>query len=353
MDVKNDNTTAPSAVWAELAGTGSAVPTAVMTNADLEKIVETSDEWITERTGIKTRHIAKNGETTASLSAEAGKKALDMAGMDAGELDLIVCGTVTPEMVFPATACFVQAELGAAGCGAFDLTAACSGFCYAVATASAMIQSGQIKTAMAIGAETLSTITNYKDRTSCILFGDGAGAAVLRAGEPTTNDRTKAKGVIFSKVCADGTNWETLCCKAPGSRQPAGRPMANPDDVYMHMDGRATYQMAVRQIVTMIELACESCDIKVSDIDMIIPHQMNARIIESVNKRLKLPEGTTFRQYRQIRQYLGGLDRHCHGSGHARRTHETRTDHCPGGLRSGPDLGRKRHPPVNRATEDP
>jgi len=273
---------------AVIRGTGSAVPAKILDNAALEKLVETSDEWITTRTGIKERRIISEGETTASLALEAGKRALDRAGMLPSDLDMIICATITPEMVFPATACFVQDGLGNRSCSAFDLTAACSGFTYAMATAGSFISSGQIDTAMVIGAETLSTITNYADRTSCILFGDGAGAAILKAEENTD------RGLIYSSLHADGSGWQTLCCKAYGSRYPAGKPLPEGIGYYMDIRGRETYQLAVRRIVELIEESYRVCGICSDDIKMLIPHQMKARIIESVGKRLDLPPEKIF-----------------------------------------------------------
>ncbi|MBN1436854.1 MAG: ketoacyl-ACP synthase III [Sedimentisphaerales bacterium] len=269
---------------AVVAGTGSAVPAKILNNADLEKMVDTSDEWIVTRTGIKERRIISEGESTASLAIEAAEKALKDAKVSAKEVDLIICSTITPEMVFPATACFVQDGIGAAHCCAFDLAAACSGFTYAVASAASFIAAGQHKTALIVGAETLSTITNYEDRGSCILFGDGAGAMVLKAGDD------QERGVLYSSLHADGGGWQTLSCQAYGSRNPVSRPLANPDSVYMEINGRETYQLAVRRIVDLVNESCRVCGLSIDDIAMIVPHQMNARIIESVVKRLRIPD---------------------------------------------------------------
>ncbi len=243
-------------------------------------MVETSDEWITTRTGIKERRIAANGETTASLSLSAARKALEAAKLSPDDLDLIICATITPEMVCPSTACFVQKGLGAAGCAAFDLAAACSGFTYAVSTAASGIASGHNDNVLVIGAETLSRITDYSDRTSCILFGDGAGAVVLSAEENTDS------GVIYSSMAADGSSWDTIFCEAFGSRNPVSQDLEDPGKKFLVVRGRETYQTAVRTIVDMIENVYRTCDICSSDIAKIIPHQMNARIIESVAKRL-------------------------------------------------------------------
>jgi 3-oxoacyl-[acyl-carrier-protein] synthase III len=274
---------------AVLTGTGSAVPERILTNEDLSRMVETSDEWITTRTGIKKRHIVADSDTTATLSTSAARKALDVAGLSAEALDLIIVATVSPEMVFPSTACFVQSALGAKNAWAFDLNAACSGFVYALATAERFVSSGAHKNVMVIGAETLSRLTDYSDRTSCILFGDGAGAALLQQGD----GKGKA-GVLYSRMDADGTGWESISCRAYGSRNPVSRPLANPRDVFMEVRGREVYQLAVRRIVEIVEDALADCEITLDDIDLIIPHQMNARIIESAAKRLNLPEEKVF-----------------------------------------------------------
>ena len=271
-----------------IVGTGSAVPDKILDNHDLEKIVDTSDEWITIRTGIKQRRVISDGESTATLSIKAARQALDRAGIDGKDLDLIICATITPEMVFPATACFVQEGLGNKTCCAFDLTAACSGFTYAMGIAASIIATGQANTALILGAETLSTITDYTDRSSCILFGDGAGAAILKA--TTDTDR----GILYNSLHADGSNWETLSCRAYGSRHPVGSKLESENMIYMDIRGRETYQIAVRRIVELVKETYKQCNISNDDIKKIIPHQMNMRIIESITKRLKLPKEKMF-----------------------------------------------------------
>ncbi|MBC8378460.1 MAG: ketoacyl-ACP synthase III [Planctomycetes bacterium] len=271
-----------------LAGTGSFVPEKVLTNDDLTKIVDTNDEWITTRTGIKTRHVAGEGETTATLAAEAARRALKDAGMQAEELDLIILGTITPEMVFPSTACFVQDMIGAKNAWAFDLSAACSGFVYGLSIAQQFVSSGLHKNALVIGAETLTRITNYNDRGSCILFGDGAGAVILKSANEGP------QGVIYSTSFSDGSGWTSLNCPAYGSRHPVGKPLSDESLTYMYIDGRAVYQTAVRRIVELVNECLEKCDLDVEDIAMFIPHQMNARIIESVGKRLKFTDDRIF-----------------------------------------------------------
>ena len=282
MAKKTTGRTFPRSRRAVITATGSCVPEKVLSNADLEHMVDTTDEWIATPTGIRERRIAENGETTASLSLVASRQVLERAGMEAEELDLIICATITPEMVCPATACFVQEGLGANGCGAFDLAAACSGFTYAMATGAAFIATGQNNNVLVIGAETLSRITDYTDRGSCILFGDGAGAVLLQAKEDTDD------GLIYSTSHADGASWETISCQAPGSRYPINNNLDDPKKYYLNVKGRETYQTAVRTIVDMIEQVYRTCNVNTEDVGLIIPHQSNVRIVESVAKRLNL-----------------------------------------------------------------
>src|SRR3954452_4427766 len=196
-----------------IAGTGSSLPEKRLTNDDLSRMVETNDEWIVQRTGIRERRIAAAGESTATLGAAAARRAIEASGVEPKDIDLIVCATITPEMVFPSTACFIGADLGLPGVPAFDMSAACSGFIYALVTGANFIRAGQYRNVLVVGAETLSRITNYKDRNSCILFGDGAGAVVLRRSEDLK------RGLIFSTLHADGTGGDVMKC-VPGSRFP-------------------------------------------------------------------------------------------------------------------------------------
>ena len=273
---------------AVIAGTGSFVPSKTLTNEDFTKIIETSDDWITSRTGIKTRHIASDDETTAVLATEAAKKALEAAELDVKDLELIVVATITPEMVFPSTACFVQDMLGAYNAWAFDLMAACSGFVYGLSVIQQFISSGRYKNALVIGAETLSKITDYEDRGSCILFGDGAGAVVVQGRQ------NGAKGIMYSTSSSDGGGWKSLTCQAHGSRYPASKPLDDPKKIYMSIHGREVYQLAVRRIVEMVNECLERCELGIDDISVFIPHQMNARTIESVAKRLNLKNEKVF-----------------------------------------------------------
>jgi 3-oxoacyl-[acyl-carrier-protein] synthase-3 len=273
---------------AVITGTGSALPAKELSNDDLAKMVDTSDEWITTRTGIKTRRIAADSETTAQLSAIAAQNALANAGLSADQIDLIVVGTITPEMVFPSTACFVQDAIGAKNAWAFDLSAACSGFVYSLAIAEQFIAGGRYQNALVIGAETLSKITDYTDRTSCILFGDGAGAVVLQRSQ------NGDKGILYSTMAADGSGWTSLNCQAHGSRFPASKQLDDPKKIYMTINGREVYQLAVRRIVDTVNECLDKCGLTINDVAMVIPHQMNARIIESAAKRLSIPDDRVF-----------------------------------------------------------
>jgi len=272
---------------AAIIGTGSFVPAKILTNDDLAKIVDTSDEWITSRTGIKIRHITTDNESTAFLATEAAKRALADAHLDAGELELIIVATITPEMVFPSTASFVQSALQAKKAWVFDLAAACSGFIYGLAIVQQFIESGRYKNALVIGAETLTKITDWTDRTSCVLFGDAAGAVVLESRSATEND--KRKGIIYSTMYSDGSSWEALNCQAYGSRYPSHKELDDPNKIYMQIRGREVYQLAVRRIVETVTECLERCNLSIDDVKMMIPHQMNGRIIESAAKRLNLP----------------------------------------------------------------
>src|SRR5438045_3886813 len=221
-----------------IAGTGSHVPERRLTNDDLSKMVETNDEWITQRTGIKERRIAGKDESTATLAGAAARKALDAAGLTPADLDLIICATITPEMVFPSTACFVAAALGLNSTPAFDMSAACSGFIYALTTGANFIKAGQYKNILVLGAETLSRITDYTDRASCILFGDGAGAVILqRSNDPR-------KGLVYASLHADGNGAEAMKCM-PGSQHAVTAAMLDTTDQYIKLRGREVYKLAV------------------------------------------------------------------------------------------------------------
>ncbi len=267
-----------------IAGYGAYVPEKILTNDDLSEIVDTTDEWIATRTGIKTRHITTDEETTALLATEAAKKALKTVKLKAKDLDLIIVATITPEMVFPSTASFVQRAIGAKNAWVFDLAAACSGFLYALSIVQQFMETGCMENALVIGAETLTKITNWKDRTSCILFGDGAGAVVLQRADDSR------RGIIFSTNYSEGERWQALNCQAFGSRYPSDKELDDPDKIYMEIKGREVYQQAIRRIVEAVNECFDRCGLTMDDVKMVIPHQMNARIIESAAKRLKLPD---------------------------------------------------------------
>ena len=273
---------------AVVTGHGSFVPEKTLTNDDLAKMMDTTDEWITTRTGIKVRHITTDDETTALLATEAAKRALETANLDPRELELIIVATITPEMVFPSTASFVQRALGANKAWVFDLAAACSGFVYGLSIVQQFVETGRMKNALVIGAETLTKITDWKDRTSCILFGDGAGAVVLQRVDDGR------RGLIYSTHYSDGDRWEALNCQAYGSRHPAGKELDDPKKIYMQIKGREVYQQAIRRIVETVTECLDRCNLTIDDVAMVISHQMNARIIESSAKRLNLPDEKVF-----------------------------------------------------------
>ncbi|MGD0388963.1 MAG: beta-ketoacyl-ACP synthase III [Tepidisphaeraceae bacterium] len=270
-----------------LAGFGSQLPDKRLTNDDLAKMVETNDEWITQRTGIRERRIATDGESTASLATAAARKAIASAGLEPADIELIVCATITPEMVFPSTACFVGAALGLGGVPAFDLSAACSGFIYALVTGANFVKVGQFRNVLVIGAETLSRITDYTDRSSCILFGDGAGAVVLkRSSDP-------GRGVIYSSLHADGAGADAMKC-IPGSRFPLNQQMILDRDHFMKIKGREVYKFAVTKFEELIQEAMRACELTAQDVKLIIPHQVNQRIIDSAMEKLGLPSEKAF-----------------------------------------------------------
>ena len=264
--------------FARIAGTGSCLPDKVLTNADLEKFVDTTDEWIRERTGIRQRHIAAEGQTTGDLAFEAARRALDAAGVAASELDLIVVGTTTPDLVFPSTACLLQHRLGANGCAAFDVNAACSGFVYALGVANSFIKAGTAKTVLVIGAETLSRMLDWTDRATCVLFGDGAGAVVLKAGDEP--------GILSTHLHADGGYKELLY-------NPVGVSVGFTDEpnhgVRVKMAGNEVFKVAVKTLDAVVEETLQANGLDKSAIDWLIPHQANLRIITATAKRLAMP----------------------------------------------------------------
>lgn len=266
---------------ARITGTGAAVPEKVLTNADLEKLVDTTDEWITTRTGIKERRIAAEGEFTSTFATTAAEKALAMSGISAEELDLIVVATVTPDFPFPSTACLVQKNLNAKNAAAFDISAACSGFLFAISIVNNFIKSGNVTKALVIGAETLSRVTDWQDRNSCVLFGDGAGAVILEA-------TTEKAGILSTHIHSDGTYWELLHQPACGSRNPADQRVIDEKLTFIKMQGNEVFKLAVRAMEEAANEALAANELSVSDIDLFISHQANRRIIDAIGKRLKL-----------------------------------------------------------------
>ncbi|MDR7192752.1 beta-ketoacyl-ACP synthase III [Luteimonas terrae] len=266
-------------IYSRIAGSGSYLPEKVLTNDDLAQFVDTSDEWIASRTGIRERHIAAEGETTSDLAFHAATRAMEAAGVSASELDLVIVGTTTPDIIFPSTACLLQARLGANGCGAFDVNAACSGFLYALSIADKFIKSGDAKTVLVVGAETLTRMVDWSERTTAVLFGDGAGAVVLKADTET--------GILSTHLHADGAKKELLW-------NPVGVSAGFRDDqpnagVRIQMAGSDVFKYAVKALDSVVEETLLANGLDRHDIDWLIPHQANLRIIEATAKRLDMP----------------------------------------------------------------
>lgn len=264
--------------YARIIGTGGFLPEKILTNADLEKMVETSDQWIIERTGIKKRHIAAENETTCDLAEAAARRALDAAGIAATDLDLIIVATTTPDRVFPSTACLLQQRLGVHGCPAFDVQAVCTGFIYALAIAEKFIRSGSTRRALVIGAETLSRITDWTDRGTCVLFGDGAGAVILEASEEP--------GILSTHLHADG-QYKDLLTVPFGISQ--GYDKVQAGSAFMKMEGNEVFKVAVNTLGDIVDEALAANQLEKSDIDWLVPHQANIRIIAATAKKLKMP----------------------------------------------------------------
>ncbi len=266
-----------------LAGTGAYVPEQVLTNFDLEKRVDTSDEWIRERTGIRERRIAAPDEASSDMALEAARRALSAAGMTADDLDMIIVGTISPDMHLPACAAFLQQKLGAKQIPAFDVAAACAGFVYAMSIGDQFIRSGACKNVLIVGVELLSRVLNWKDRTTCVLFGDGAGAAIMTTN--TDGDR----GVLSTKLYTDSSLAESLCIPAGGSKEPIDdRSIAEARDK-VHMIGGDIFKVAVRNLTSASREALEAAGLQAGDIDWVVPHQANHRILSQVAQRLAIP----------------------------------------------------------------
>ena len=266
-------------IYSRIAGTGSYLPDKVLTNDDLSKIVDTNDEWIAARTGIRERHIAAEGQTTSDLAFHAANRAMEAAGVAASEIDLIIVGTTTPDIIFPSTACLLQARLGANGCGAFDVNAACSGFIYALSVAEKFIASGSVKTALVIGSETFSRILDWTDRGTCVLFGDGAGALILEAqeGAGSSNDR----GILSADLNSDGQYRELLYVDGGVSTTgTAGQ---------LRMQGNLVFRHAVEKLAKTAHIALDKAGLTADQVDWLVPHQANARIITATAQKMGLP----------------------------------------------------------------
>lgn len=273
-----------------ITGTGCCLPEKILTNAELAKMVDTSDEWITTRTGIKERRVAGATEATSDLSIAAAKRALEAAELDPKKLDVIIVATCTPDYLFPSTACLVQNAIGATNAAAFDVSAACSGFMYALATAKGLLDSGIHKRALVIGADTLSKFTDWTDRSTCILFGDGAGALILEnQDKPATSHR-----ILSIDLGADGSETEILQIPGGGSKNPIAKEGFNGKPPHIHMDGKEVYRHAVTRMIATAENALAKAGKKPSDLALLIPHQANLRIIESIAKRMNLPMDNVF-----------------------------------------------------------
>ena len=282
-----------SKVNAGILGTGHSYPKGILTNADLEKMVETSDEWITSRTGIKQRRKAAPDEYTSQFAVRASREAIERAGIDVSEIDLILCATVTPDQILPATACLIQAELGAHKAAAMDIVAACSGFLYGLSMANSMIRDGQTKYALVIGAEILTRYVDYTDRATCVLFGDGAGAAVVGPVEPE-------RGILASRIRSDGRYEEQLFAPGGGTKHGFTAETIAAGDHFFKMKGNELFKVAVRSMTDISREVLDDAGLKPDDVDLFIPHQANQRITDAVASKLNVEDA---RVYSNIAQH--------------------------------------------------
>jgi 3-oxoacyl-[acyl-carrier-protein] synthase III len=266
-----------------IAGTGHALPPGVITNADLEQIVETSDEWITTRTGIKNRHRAAENEFTSTFAVAAARRALERAGVEAADLDLIICATVCPDMALPSTAVLIQSELGAKRAAAFDLTAACSGFLYALTIADQFVRTGFHQNVLVIGAELLTRYVDYTDRATCVIFGDGAGAAVVKRSPDAS------RGVLAARIQSDGDFADCLYIPGGGTRRPASHGSVDEGQHFIKMKGNELFKVAVRSMEEISRRVLDDVKMTANDIDLLVPHQANQRITDAVADRLGIP----------------------------------------------------------------
>jgi 3-oxoacyl-[acyl-carrier-protein] synthase III len=269
-------------IHARITGTGSYAPKKIITNHDLEKLVDTSDQWITERTGIRERRVVEKGQTTSDLAYEASKRALKAAGLSAQDLDLILVATVTPDTFLPSLSCVLQAKLGAKKAAAFDIYAACSGFIYGLAVAQAFIKSEMYSTILLVGAEALSRFTDWEDRNTCVIFGAGAGAAILQR-------HVGKRGVLSTHLHSDGTFGDFITVPGGGALHPPSHDTVEKKMHYIKMKGNETFKVAVRALEDVVQEALEYNKVKAEDIDLLIPHQANLRIIQAMAQRLNMP----------------------------------------------------------------
>lgn len=290
----------PQPPCAKISGVGCYVPPQVLNNQDLERMVHTTDEWILTRTGIKQRHILEDGKATSDLATGAARELLEQTGVSASELDAILVCTVTPDMLFPSTACLVQDRIGAKGAWGFDLVAACSGLLYGLTTGSQLVASGSHKRVLVIGADAMSRIVDYEDRATCVLFGDGAGAFLL---EPATNGDG---GLIDFINEVDGSGGKHLCMPAGGSAKPATRETVDARLHYVHQEGRQVYKYAVSKMYELCKAVLERNGYTAEDVDLLIPHQANKRIITAVADRMGLPDEKTVINIDQYGNTTGG-----------------------------------------------
>ncbi len=274
-------------------GTGAALPEKVITNFDLEKMVDTSDKWITERTGIKERRQAAPDETTSTLSVKAAKKALEMAGIEPEQLDLIICSTISPDMPLPATASIIQRELGAGTCCAFDLAAACSGFLFGLTVVDQFIKTGKSKYALVIGAELLSRYLDYEDRSTCVIFGDGVAAGVM-------GPVNSSSGILASEVHTNGAFADHLYIPAGGTARPATCETVQGREHFIKMRGNELFKVAVRSLEEVSRRVMEQANVQAGDIDLFIPHQANMRITDAVRERLGLPDEKVYSNINRV-----------------------------------------------------
>lgn len=279
---------------------GHFVPAGILSNTDLEKLVDTNDEWIFQRTGMKERRKCSYDETTSTIATKASQEALDRAGIDPKDIDLVICGTISPDMVFPSVACTVQDQIGATNAGAMDISAACAGFIYSLSVGSAMVKSGQVNRVLVIGADCLTKFTDYTDRSTAILFGDGGGAVILEAQEDTN------RGILETVLMSDGSGAEFINLEVGGAKYPAWDPRSDAHRKYIVMAGNEVYRFAVNAMYD----ACEKClalaGMDESGIDLFVPHQANSRIIESAAKKLKLPDEKVYMNVHKYGNTSGG-----------------------------------------------